>query len=239
MFAIELMMPEVSVAHLPAGRARDRHRDLHRALIFFGHAARLRRADQLAGARNRPRTLDALLLYALLGAPDRASRRQRSSAACTSPRTAFEQIRKPYLRHCVGMLSIGVMIYAFFDQRLATTTSTASAIRPCRRSSLAVIRSAGAAGTAVRRKARGDLDQPRLRLVGRHFLAVALHGRDARRRLRRLWCNAGLPDARLRHSTTFAMVGMGGDGRRRHRRGHDRRHHDLRDDPRLRSSSCR
>ena len=37
------------------------------------------------------------------------------------------------------------------------------------------------------RQARSDLDQPRLRRVGRHLLAVALYGRDARRRLRPAW----------------------------------------------------
>jgi hypothetical protein len=37
-------------------------------------------------------------------------------------------------------------------------------------------------GVAVRRQTRRDLDQPRFRLLGRDFLALALHGGDHRRR---------------------------------------------------------
>ena len=53
MFAIELMMPESERAHLSAGGARDRHRDLHRPVVPR-RAAGLRRAGAAARLATRP-----------------------------------------------------------------------------------------------------------------------------------------------------------------------------------------
>ena len=60
----------------------------------------------------------------------------------------------------------------------------------------------------LRLQAVRHLGQPRLRLVGRHLLAVAVHGRDARRRVRRAWSAMLCPACRSA-SPAFAMVGMG------------------------------
>ena len=67
--------------------------------------------------------------------------------------------------------------------------------------------SAGAAAAAVRRQAVCHLGQPRLRRLRRHLFAVAVHGRDARRRLRRGGHRAR-PRADGVDVTTCAIVGM-------------------------------
>ena len=69
-------------------------------------------------------------------------------------------------------------------------------------------------------------------LLGRHFFALAVHGRDHRRRLRRSGqCRPSGGEPRRHHLRHHRH---GRDGRRRHRRRHDRRHDDFRDDARLR-----
>ena len=75
------------------------------------------------------------------------------------------------------------------------------------------------------------------RRLGRHFLALALSRRDARRRLRRLrrhGCSPYRPDRSLGGDRRH-----GGDGWRGNRRGHDRHHHGLRNDARLRDHRSR
>jgi CIC family chloride channel protein len=110
MFAIELMMPELSArTFLPVALATGTATFIGR--IFFGiHPAFDMPARLLAS--QSPATLDALLLYALLGAligiAAAAFIRGLSFAE-----DVFERIRNPYLRNFAGMLSIGVMIYAF------------------------------------------------------------------------------------------------------------------------------
>ena len=87
-------------------------------------------------------------------------------------------------------------------------------------------------GAAVRAQTARDHDQPRLRRFGRHLFALALSRRDARRGLR--VARDSRPSQRR---PDFAVGGdrrHGGDGRRGHRRRHDRHHHGVRDDARLR-----
>jgi len=110
MFAIELMMPELSArTFLPVALATGAATFVGR--IFFGiHPAFAMPAKLLAS--QSPASLDALLLYALLGAligiAAAAFTRGLSFAE-----DVFDRIRNPYLRNFVGMLIVGVMIYAF------------------------------------------------------------------------------------------------------------------------------
>jgi chloride channel protein, CIC family len=110
MFAIELMMPELSArTFLPVALATGAATFVGR--IFFGiHPAFAMPAKLLTS--QSPASLDALLLYGLLGAligiAAAAFTRGLSFAE-----DVFDRIRNPYLRNFVGMLIVGVMIYAF------------------------------------------------------------------------------------------------------------------------------
>ena len=183
MFAIELMMPEVSVdTFLPVAIATGAATFVGR--WFFGDAAGLPGAAAGADDRRRRARSSLLVLYAVLGARDRRRRGRASSAACTSSRTSSTRSAGRYLRHMLGMLLVGVLMYALFVgfgqyyvDGVGYATIEAILTGQTRRRL--------AAGAAVRLQGAGDLAQPRLGLVGRHLLAVAVHGRDAGRRLRR------------------------------------------------------
>ena len=112
MFAIELMMPELSArTFLPVALATGTATFIGR--IFFGlHPAFEIPAVLLMS--QQPASLIALLLFALLGA--------FIGLAATGfirglslAETLFERVGNPYLRHAVGMLMIGVLIYALFE----------------------------------------------------------------------------------------------------------------------------
>jgi CIC family chloride channel protein len=110
MFAIELMMPELSArTFLPVALATGTATFIGR--IFFGIHPAFAMPTKLLASQS-PATLDALLLYALLGAliGIAAAGFIRGLSFAES---AFERICNPYLRNFVGMLIIGVMIYAF------------------------------------------------------------------------------------------------------------------------------
>ena len=107
MFAVELMLPEVSArTFLPVALATGTSTFVGR--IFFGwHPSFEVPANLLI---DRPATILALLIYALLGA--------LAGLAATAfilgiekADELFDRIRNPYLRHSIGMLSIGVLIY--------------------------------------------------------------------------------------------------------------------------------
>ena len=108
MFAIELMMPELSArTFLPVALATGTATFIGR--IFFGiHPAFAIPATLLTS--QQPATLPALLLFALLGAligiAATAFIRGLSYAE-----DLFEHIKNPYLRHAVGMLVLGTLIY--------------------------------------------------------------------------------------------------------------------------------
>ncbi len=109
MFAIELMMPELSArTFLPVALATGAATFIGR--IFFGIYPAFAIPNGLL-ASQVPASLDALLLYALLGAliglAAAAFIRGLSFAE-----DIFERIKNPYLRNVVGMLLIGVLIYA-------------------------------------------------------------------------------------------------------------------------------
>jgi chloride channel protein, CIC family len=108
MFAIELMMPELSArTFLPVALATGAATFVGR--VFFGiHPAFDIPADLLTS--QHPATLAALLLFALLGAviglAATAFVRGLSYAE-----DAFGAIKNPYLRHIIGMFAIGVLMY--------------------------------------------------------------------------------------------------------------------------------
>jgi CIC family chloride channel protein len=109
MFAIELMMPELSArTFLPVALATGTATFIGR--IFFGIHPAFAIPNTLL-ASQAPASLDALLLYALLGAligiAGAAFIRGLSFAE-----TVFDRIENPYLRNVVGMLIVGVLIYA-------------------------------------------------------------------------------------------------------------------------------
>ena len=109
MFAIELMMPELSArTFLPVALATGTATFIGR--IFFGIYPAFAIPDALLASR-APASLDSLLLYALLGAligvAGAAFIRGLSFAE-----DVFERIKNPYLRNLVGMLIVGIIIYA-------------------------------------------------------------------------------------------------------------------------------
>jgi CIC family chloride channel protein len=112
MFAIELMMPEVSVrTFLPVALATGTATYIGR--LFFGLEPAFR-MPVLANLPHHPTSLGALLLFALLGV--------LTGLAATAfikglhwLESVFDRIRNPYLRHASGMLLVGLMIYALFQ----------------------------------------------------------------------------------------------------------------------------
>jgi chloride channel protein, CIC family len=110
MFAIELMMPELSArTFLPVALATGAATFVGR--IFFGVHPAFAIPSTLVTSTH-PATLAALLLYALLGALIglAATAFVRGLGLAES---AFEHVDNPYLRHAAGMLVVGVLLYAF------------------------------------------------------------------------------------------------------------------------------
>src|SRR5579862_330460 len=108
MFAIELMMPELSArTFLPVALATGTATFVGR--IFFGlHPAFAIPASLLTS--QQPASLTALLLYALLGALIGLAA-TAFVRGLTLVEELFERVKNPYLRHSAGMLLIGVLIY--------------------------------------------------------------------------------------------------------------------------------
>jgi CIC family chloride channel protein len=110
MFAIELMMPEVSVrTFLPVALATGTATFIGR--LFLG----IRPAFDVPASLSLPETptsVYALLLYAVLGALCGLAATAFIRALHTSEKV-FERVRNPYLRHSIGMLAVGLMMYAF------------------------------------------------------------------------------------------------------------------------------
>jgi CIC family chloride channel protein len=112
MFAVELMMPEVSVrTFLPVALATGTATYIGR--LYFGLEPAFR-LPGLATMSHHPTSLTALLLFAALGVV--------IGLAATGfikglhgAEMLFDRIRNPYLRHATGMLAVGVLIYALFQ----------------------------------------------------------------------------------------------------------------------------
>jgi chloride channel protein, CIC family len=108
MFAIELMMPELSArTFLPVALATGTATFVGR--IFFGIYPAFVIPKALL-ASQAPASLPALLLYALLGALVGLAGAAFIRALSFSE-TVFERIANPYLRNTIGMLMIGILIY--------------------------------------------------------------------------------------------------------------------------------
>ena len=111
MFAIELMLPEVSVrTFLPVALATGTATFIARLFIGLRPAFDMPSITAMAA---HPAPLYALLLYAALGAT--------IGLAATglirglhSMEAIFHQFRNPYLRHAIGMVLVGTLIYALF-----------------------------------------------------------------------------------------------------------------------------
>lgn len=111
LFAMELMLPEVSVdTFLPVAVATGTATFIGR--LFFGSQPAFSVPVNLAAIPNEPSSVVTLALYALLGAVV-------GVAAAGFVRTlhwiedGFDLIPGRYLRHILGMLIIGVAIYGF------------------------------------------------------------------------------------------------------------------------------
>ncbi len=110
MFAVELMMPEVSVrtflpVALATGAATFIGRFFLGILPAFDVPARLSRTTA-------PTSLNSLLLCAVLGALCGLAATAFIRGLHSSEKL-FERVRNPYLRHAIGMTIVGLMMYAF------------------------------------------------------------------------------------------------------------------------------
>jgi CIC family chloride channel protein len=109
MFAIELMLPEISArTFLPVALATGTATFIGR--IFLGLQPAFAVPAALLNS-DKPASLTALLLYALLGALMGLAATafiKRLSLA----EDVFEGVRNGYLRHAIGMLLIGSLMYA-------------------------------------------------------------------------------------------------------------------------------
>ena len=111
MFAIELMMPEVSVrTFLPVALATGTATFVGNWFLGPQPAFAVPPLPMLA---HDPASMITLGLYALLGAVMgvAAAAFVRGLSAAED---VFEHIANPYLRHVIGMLLVGVLIYALF-----------------------------------------------------------------------------------------------------------------------------
>jgi CIC family chloride channel protein len=110
MFAVELMMPEVSVrTFLPVALATGTATFIGRSFLGRLPAFQVPLNPSLASA---PISLEALLLSALLGAICGIAATAFIRGLHTAERL-FERVRNPYLRHAIGMAGVGLMMYAF------------------------------------------------------------------------------------------------------------------------------
>jgi CIC family chloride channel protein len=111
MFAIELMMPEVSVrTFLPVALATGTATFVGN--WFLGPQPAFA-VPPLPALGHEPASMIALGLFALLGAimGVAAAAFVRGLSAAED---VFERIKNPYLRHGIGMLLVGILIYALF-----------------------------------------------------------------------------------------------------------------------------
>ena len=110
MFAVELMMPEVSVrTFLPVALATGTATFVGRT--FLGARPAFDVPSQLI-LTTAPTSLEAVLLCVVLGALCGGAATAFIRGLHAAERS-FERVRNPYLRHALGMLGVGVMMYAF------------------------------------------------------------------------------------------------------------------------------
>ncbi|MFZ0694646.1 MAG: chloride channel protein [Alphaproteobacteria bacterium] len=111
MFAIELMMPEVSVrTFLPVALATGTATFIARAYVGLAPAFAV---PSLPALSYHPESLFTLGLYAILGVITGLAATVFIQGLHRSE-ALFGRITNPYLRHSIGMLAMGLMIYALF-----------------------------------------------------------------------------------------------------------------------------
>ena len=227
MFAIELMMPEVSVeTFLPVAIATGTATFVGR--WFFGDTPAFH-VPPLQAMAVDSNALIVLVLFAVLGA--------LSGIAAAGfirglhlAEDGFDRIHSRYLRHMLGMLMVGVLMYTLYrtlGQYYVDGVgyATVQAVLAGQITAFWLL--------ALRGSMQGvrDLDQSRIGIFGRDLFALLVHGRRPRGCVRgaveRRRLSNSSQRSRLRHG------GHGCDGGRRNGRGDDRRHDDLRDDSRL------
>ena len=109
MFAIELMLPELSArTFLPVALATGAATFIGRIFLGLQPAFVVPSAFYL---HTEQAPIQALLLFALLGALIGLAATAFIRGLVFAEDT-FPKIKNPYLRHCVGMLMVGVLIYA-------------------------------------------------------------------------------------------------------------------------------
>ena len=112
MFAIELMMPEVSVrTFLPVALATGTATFVARAYVGLAPAFEVPALPALT--YHHAGSLVTLALYGLLGVATGLAATAFIQGLHRSE-AVFERIGDPYLRHTVGMLALGIMIYLLF-----------------------------------------------------------------------------------------------------------------------------
>jgi CIC family chloride channel protein len=110
MFAVELMMPEVSPrTFLPVALATGTATYIGRLFLGIRPAFDIPASLSLS---TTPTSLHALLLCAVLGALCGVGATAFIRGLYSSEKL-FERVRNPYLRHTIGMLVVGLMMYAF------------------------------------------------------------------------------------------------------------------------------
>lgn len=110
MFAIELMMPEVSVrTFLPVALATGTATFIGR--LFLGLRPAFNVPPELF-LSNHPSSLTSLLLYAALGGIIGVAA-TAFIRGLHSAEEIFERVKNPYLRHAAGMLMVGLAMYMF------------------------------------------------------------------------------------------------------------------------------
>jgi CIC family chloride channel protein len=220
MFAIELMMPEVSVdTFLPVAIATGTATFVGR--WFFGDAPAFH-VPPLQAMAVDPSALLVLVLFAVLGALTGVAAAGFIRGLYLAEEF-FDRIRFRYLRHMLGMLMLGVLMYLLFrtlGQYYVDGVgyATVQAVLAGQMSTFWLL---GLQGI-------GDLSQSGVGLIGRHLFSLFVHGRHARWRLRGAAERRRPADSAQR--PRLRGGGHGCDGRRWNRRGDDRCDDDLRDD---------
>ncbi len=227
MFAIELMMPEVSVeTFLPVAIATGTATFVGR--WFFGDTPAFH-VPPLQAMAVDSNALIVLILFAVLGALSGVAAAGFIKALHLAE-DLFDKIKSRYWRHMLGMLIVGVT-------HVCATAHLRSVL--CRWGRLCN-GSGGIGGTDLDLLAARaprplqsvcNIDKSRIGLIGRYLFAFVVYGRCPRRRV----CRA-LEFGRSANSVKRSCVRDGRDGcdgGRRHRRGDDRCDDDFRNDARL------
>jgi CIC family chloride channel protein len=111
MFAIELMLPELSArTFLPVALATGTATFIGRIFLGLSPAFSVPQAFFL---HNEQAPIQALLLFALLGALIGLAATAFIRGLVLAEDT-FPKIKNPYLRHFIGMLIVGLLMYALF-----------------------------------------------------------------------------------------------------------------------------